>query len=95
MISTTPSNSLFHRLVTTVAKDLLGHYQSREAIGESINAGSRLRTGGIIRPNNIESAVDKGNSQSMKCRVAESKRSQVVCVVQLLRQVSLYARILL
>lgn len=75
MVTTTSFNPLLHRLVTTAAKDLLGHYQSREAIGESIDTGSRLRTGGIVRPNDIKSAVDERNSQSMKCRVAESKRS--------------------
>jgi hypothetical protein len=94
VVSTASPDPLFHGLITTIAKDLLGHYQRTEAISECIDAGSRLRTGSIVRPNDIESTVDVRNSQSMKCRVAESKRSQVIRVIQLLRQVSLYAPIL-
>lgn len=70
MIAATSSYPLFHSLAAATGENLLCHDQGREAISKSINADSRLWTSSIVRPNDVESAVDKRYGQGMECRMA-------------------------
>lgn len=70
MVAATSPYPLLHSLAATIGEDLFCHDQGREAISKSVDTSSRLWTSSIVRPDDVESAVDKRYGQSMESRMA-------------------------
>jgi hypothetical protein len=74
-----------------VREAVVTHDQRCESISKGIYAGPGLGVRALIRPDNIEAGVDAWNCEAVEGGVAESKRSEVVGVWELVPSVSLGA----